>query len=338
MHDRRQVIATIHDQDVTHKLFADIGPRYADRPAATRASSSSARARVTTRPWRASNWCDSLRAPRDPADAPVPEPEPVTDPALVAGSPRPPRCADVAYDGTGLPRASPRSPSQRTVAGVLAGALEQLLRGDVADFACAGRTDAGVHAWGQVVSVRRPGPASTRDELRPRAHPAPRARDRRARRAGWSTPGFDARHSAHRAHLPLHGGEPARPRPVPRPVRLVGARAARPARAAPRRRPVRGRARLRRLLPPGPRGLDDGAPRAATPTGTTSATACCATRSAPTAFCWQMVRSIVGTLVEVGTGKQRPGELMGILRGREPLAAAGSPAPPDGLCLWEVGY
>ncbi len=28
VHQRRQVIATIHDQDVTHKLFAEIGPRY----------------------------------------------------------------------------------------------------------------------------------------------------------------------------------------------------------------------------------------------------------------------------------------------------------------------
>ena len=32
VHDRRQVIATIHDQDITHKLFAEIGPRYRDRP------------------------------------------------------------------------------------------------------------------------------------------------------------------------------------------------------------------------------------------------------------------------------------------------------------------
>jgi large subunit ribosomal protein L17 len=31
VHQRRQVIARIHDQDVTHKLFAEIGPRYADR-------------------------------------------------------------------------------------------------------------------------------------------------------------------------------------------------------------------------------------------------------------------------------------------------------------------
>jgi large subunit ribosomal protein L17 len=32
VHDRRQVIATIHDKDVTHKLFAEIAPRYVDRP------------------------------------------------------------------------------------------------------------------------------------------------------------------------------------------------------------------------------------------------------------------------------------------------------------------
>ncbi len=32
IHERRQVIATIHDQDVTHKLFADIAPRYTNRP------------------------------------------------------------------------------------------------------------------------------------------------------------------------------------------------------------------------------------------------------------------------------------------------------------------
>ena len=32
VHDRRQVIATIHDKDVTHKLFAEIAPRYTERP------------------------------------------------------------------------------------------------------------------------------------------------------------------------------------------------------------------------------------------------------------------------------------------------------------------
>jgi len=56
-----------------------------------------------------------------------------------------------------------------------------------------------------------------------------------------------------------------------------------------------------------------------------------------TAFCWQMVRSIVGTLVDVGTGKRRPGDLMGILRSKD-RSNAGQLAPPEGLCLWEVGY
>src|SRR5689334_11792175 len=31
VHDRRQVIARIHDQQATHKLFAEIAPRYRDR-------------------------------------------------------------------------------------------------------------------------------------------------------------------------------------------------------------------------------------------------------------------------------------------------------------------
>ena len=55
------------------------------------------------------------------------------------------------------------------------------------------------------------------------------------------------------------------------------------------------------------------------------------------AFCWQMVRSIVGTLVDVGIGNLTPGDVLRILRARD-RAAAGRVAPPEGLCLWEVGY
>jgi large subunit ribosomal protein L17 len=32
LHRQRQLLATIHDEDVTYKLVHDIGPRYADRP------------------------------------------------------------------------------------------------------------------------------------------------------------------------------------------------------------------------------------------------------------------------------------------------------------------
>jgi large subunit ribosomal protein L17 len=31
-HDRRLVIATMHDKRATHKLFAEIAPRYSERP------------------------------------------------------------------------------------------------------------------------------------------------------------------------------------------------------------------------------------------------------------------------------------------------------------------
>jgi large subunit ribosomal protein L17 len=32
VHDRRQVIAKLHDKSVTHRLFAEIAPRYEGRP------------------------------------------------------------------------------------------------------------------------------------------------------------------------------------------------------------------------------------------------------------------------------------------------------------------
>jgi tRNA pseudouridine38-40 synthase len=55
------------------------------------------------------------------------------------------------------------------------------------------------------------------------------------------------------------------------------------------------------------------------------------------AFCHQMVRSLVGTLVEVGVGKRKAGEIAGIIRSAS-RSAAGQLAPPHGLCLWEVLY
>ena len=32
VHNHRQVVAFIRDKDMTHKLFAELGPRYAERP------------------------------------------------------------------------------------------------------------------------------------------------------------------------------------------------------------------------------------------------------------------------------------------------------------------
>lgn len=54
-------------------------------------------------------------------------------------------------------------------------------------------------------------------------------------------------------------------------------------------------------------------------------------------FCHQMVRSVVGTLVDVGRGKKRPGDILGIIRSGD-RDRAGDLAPPQGLTLWTVRY
>lgn len=55
------------------------------------------------------------------------------------------------------------------------------------------------------------------------------------------------------------------------------------------------------------------------------------------AFCHQMVRSVVGLLVEVGRGRRTAADVGFVLRAAD-RAAAPSPAPPQGLTLWEVRY
>jgi tRNA pseudouridine38-40 synthase len=56
-----------------------------------------------------------------------------------------------------------------------------------------------------------------------------------------------------------------------------------------------------------------------------------------TAFCQQMVRSIVGLMVEIGRGRRRAGEVAAILRAGD-RNGVGQLAPPRGLCLWSVDY
>ncbi|MHB1137848.1 MAG: tRNA pseudouridine(38-40) synthase TruA [Microthrixaceae bacterium] len=56
-----------------------------------------------------------------------------------------------------------------------------------------------------------------------------------------------------------------------------------------------------------------------------------------TAFCHQMVRSIVGTLVDVGRGKLQVDDVARILDAAD-RTRMGNIAPPQGLCLWDVGY
>lgn len=239
----------------------------------------------------------------------------------------------VAYDGTGF-HGFAAQPGQRTVAGVLTEALEQALRGDVDELVCAGRTDAGVHAWGQVVSF------STAADVEP-AHLA-RGLVRRlgpevvARSACVVPTTFDARRSAaSRVYRYTIVNRPV-PDPflaryawwVPEPLDLSRLRlGADPFVgehdfAAFCRKGPEGSSTTRRVLRSRWDVVGDGLLRY---------------EIEAQAFCWQMVRSIVGTLVEIGKGRLRPGDVLAILRARD-RARAGRLAPPQGLCLWEVRY
>lgn len=54
-------------------------------------------------------------------------------------------------------------------------------------------------------------------------------------------------------------------------------------------------------------------------------------------FLYKMVRSIVGTLLDVGRGKTEPEEIPAIIESRD-RCRAGATAPAQGLCLVEVNY
>ena len=239
----------------------------------------------------------------------------------------------VAYDGTGF-HGWAEQPEVRTVEGVLVRALERFLRHPPGRLSCAGRTDAGVHAWGQVVSFdAEPGLDPWRLQSAVNGALAPEVV---VRAADVVEPDFDARRSAcWRAYrytvLNRPVTDPFLARyawwvPTPLDVRalrlgadpFVGEHDF----ASFCRQGPEGSTTSRRVLESHWHDLGDGVLRY---------------DIRATAFCWQMVRSIVGTLVEVGTGKKRPGELMGILRAKN-RSHAGPPAPPEGLCLWEVGY
>jgi tRNA pseudouridine38-40 synthase len=62
-----------------------------------------------------------------------------------------------------------------------------------------------------------------------------------------------------------------------------------------------------------------------------------AVRARANSFIQQMVRSLVGTLVQVGEGKRSPDAMPGVVEAKD-RGAAGPVAPPHGLCLVSVEY
>ncbi len=155
----------------------------------------------------------------------------------------------VGYDGTGF-RGFAAQPDQRTVEGALGKALAKVLRQEVA-LTCAGRTDAGVHAWGQVVSFDAPPglePDRVQSALNGLLGP-----EIVVRTAELAAPGFNARRSAKWRYYRYTIVNRPVPDPflvryawwVEQPLELAALRHG--------RRPVRRRARLLVVLPAGHR-------------------------------------------------------------------------------------
>ncbi|HEX4127794.1 MAG TPA: tRNA pseudouridine(38-40) synthase TruA [Acidimicrobiales bacterium] len=258
----------------------------------------------------------------------------------------------IAYDGAAF-RGFAAQPEVPTVAGALGLALERTARlGEAPLIVCAGRTDAGVHARGQVVHVDLPAAFHYDGVGLARAinrQLAPRVVVLQAAKVG---PGFDARRSATaRSYRYLVWNGPA-PDPllaslswhVRDPLDLGSMRTASDVLLGTHdfrsfcRRPVGsdpGRPLVRRVTT-ARWGIDRGL-EATDADGGAEDTRLLRFEITAASFCHQMVRSLVGSLVEVGRGKENAAGLMERLRAvsrhRMP-----DPAPAHGLCLVSVAY
>ncbi|MEB3982997.1 tRNA pseudouridine(38-40) synthase TruA [Mycobacterium sp. 663a-19] len=252
---------------------------------------------------------------------------------------------DIAYDGTDFAGWATQA-GQRTVAGVLDEALTTVFRTPVR-LRAAGRTDTGVHATGQVAHVDVPADAL------PNAYPrSPRAgepeflpllrrlgrflpTDVRVLRIARAPTGFDARFSALRRHYRY---------------RLSTA-------------PYGAEPQQARYVTAWPRALDLDAMNAASRDllGLHNFAAFCRQRDGATtirdlqrldwsrdgeritahvtadAFCWSMVRSLVGALLAVGEHRRAVGWCRDLLTATD-RSSDFAAAPAHGLTLIGVDY
>jgi tRNA pseudouridine38-40 synthase len=239
----------------------------------------------------------------------------------------------LAYDGTGFRGwARQRDPRIRTVEGVLAERLETILQEPV-KLSVAGRTDAGVHARGQVASFRTGSPIAP--ERLQRAVNAVLAPEIVVLDAGEAPEGFDARFSASAREYAYRIDESAAPDPFT--GRFVWHRPGRPALG-----PMREAARLlvgehdfsSFCRDPGPGRSTS---RELRRLSVARRGHLLEIRAEANAFLHQMVRSLVGTLVAVGDGRIDPGTMPRVLAARD-RSAAGRLAPARGLTLERVLY
>jgi len=242
--------------------------------------------------------------------------------------------ATVAYDGTGYSGFAVQADGTRTIGGELTDALTRVI-GHPVELTCAGRTDSGVHAWGQVISFDAD-PADLDLEALQRSINKLLRPQIAIREIECVSPDFDARFSAIARTYRFSILNGATPSPflattawwIEAPLDLRAMRLACDPLIGEHdfsafcRRPNDDASLTRRVLDA---RWDENGDDVLEFWITANA------------FCHQMVRSIVGTLVEVGLGKKRAGELTGIIRSGD-RSEAGQLAPPHGLCLWSVAY
>lgn len=251
----------------------------------------------------------------------------------------------VAYDGSHF-HGFAANDGVRTVAGVVSEALGRIARRPV-EITGAGRTDAGVHAWDQVISCDLPADLDLEGlarRLTKLCGPGVVVRS-----VAWAhDPDFDARFSAlWRRYRYTVLNDPT-PDPFLAPTSwhvavpldlslmhlacdpLVGEHDF----SAFCRKPKLSRDQIERG-DPGPSLVRRVTSAVWTEHRSDHGARVLRFEIRANAFCHQMVRSIVGCLVDVGCGRVSPGHISGILRRGE---RTGTVAPPQGLTLWEVGY
>jgi tRNA pseudouridine38-40 synthase len=236
----------------------------------------------------------------------------------------------LAYDGTGF-RGWARNSGQRTVEGVLSDALARVL-GDAPKLSVAGRTDAGVHARGQVASfVVGDDVGLERLQRSVNGMLAPEVVAWEVRRAAE---GFDARFSAtaREYRYRIDTG----PWPDPFEARFVWHRAGSLAVARMREaaRPLLGEHDFTSFCR---RPQSGGTVRRLERVSIARAGDRVEISARANAFLHQMVRALVGTLIAVGDGRLEPGSAQEILRARD-RSRTPQMAPAHGLTLERVIY
>lgn len=240
----------------------------------------------------------------------------------------------VEYDGSDFAGWQVQPRGQRTVQAELERALGVVLRSAVR-VRGAGRTDAGVHAMGQVAACRvDPVPADL-DRFRTSVNGV-LARDVAVRRVELVDDGFDPRrHARRRRYAYRIWNDPVRS-PLWSTRSWHVRRALDVAAMSDAARRLMGRHDLESF-----RGADPNPPattvRDVFESRVDAAGALLEYTIEATAFLKHMVRNIVGTLVEVGLGERASGEIDALLAACDRRLAAAT-APPHGLVLMAVSY